>query len=44
MRNELRTTMLQEKLSSVSILLVESDELLSSSFQDIINDFIFEKS
>ncbi|CAM1326808.1 Uncharacterised protein r2_g3576 [Pycnogonum litorale] len=43
-KNKLRTTMLQEKLSALSIMCIESDKLRSLSFEDIINDFSLKKS
>lgn len=43
-KNELRATMSQEKLSALSIMCIESDKLRSISFDDVINDFAFGKS
>ena len=43
-KNELRTTMSQEKLSAFSIMCIERTKLRSISFDDIINDFAFGKS
>ena len=43
-KNELRTTMTQEKLQTLSILCIENDKLRSTSFEDIIQDFSFAKS
>jgi hypothetical protein len=43
-KNELRTRVLQEKLASLNILCIETDKRCSLSFQDIVNDFAFEKS
>lgn len=43
-KNELRATMSQEKLSALSIMCIESDKLRSISFDDLINDFAFGKS
>jgi len=43
-KNELRATMSQDKLSALSIMCIESDKLCSISFEDIIYDFAFEKS
>ena len=43
-KNEPRTTMSQNKLSALSIMCMESDKLRSISFDDIINDFSYEKS
>lgn len=42
-KNELRTTMLQEKLSALSIMCLESDKLRQLTFNDIIEDFAFQK-
>ena len=43
-KNELRTTMTQEKLQAPSILCIENDKLRSTSYEDIIQDFSFAKS
>jgi hypothetical protein len=42
-KNELWTTMSQEKLSALSIMCIKSDKLRSLSFADIINDFAIQK-
>lgn len=43
-KNELRTTMLQERLSNLSIMCIESDILQKIEFEDIIEDFAQQKS
>lgn len=43
-KNELRTTMLQERLSNLSIMCIESDILQKIDFKDIIEDFAQQKS
>ena len=43
-KNELRTTMLQERLSNLSIMSIESDILHNIDFNDIIEDFAQQKS
>ena len=42
-QNELRTTILQEKLSALSIMCLESDKLRQLTFNDIIEDFASQK-
>lgn len=43
-KNELRTTMLQERLTNLSIMCIESDILQKLDFEDIIEDFAQQKS
>lgn len=43
-KNELRTTMLQERLTNLSIMCIESDLLQKLEFEDIIEDFAQQKS
>lgn len=43
-KNELRTTMLQERLSNLSIMCIEKDVLQKIDFRDIIEDFAQQKS
>lgn len=43
-KNELRTTMLQERLTNLSIMCIESDLLQKLDFEDIIEDFAHQKS
>ncbi|XP_022160822.1 uncharacterized protein LOC111026937 [Myzus persicae] len=43
-KNELRTTMLQERLTNLSIMCIESDLLQKLDFEDIIEDFAQQKS
>lgn len=43
-KNELRSTMLQDRLNSLSLMSIESDILLSLDFEDIIEDFAHTKS
>ena len=38
-KNELRSTMLQERLNCLSIMSIVSDVLLNINFDDIINEF-----
>lgn len=38
-KNELRTRMLQERLSSLSLMSIESDVLKELDFDEVINDF-----
>ena len=42
-KNELRTTMLQGKLSALSIMCIESDKLRQLSFNDLIEEFAHQK-
>ena len=42
-KNELRTTMLQGKLSALSIMYIESDKLRQLSFNDLIEEFAHQK-
>lgn len=44
LKNELRTTMLQQKLSDLAILCIEAEKLRTLSFDDIIDDFAKLKS
>ncbi|KYN30170.1 hypothetical protein ALC57_00366 [Trachymyrmex cornetzi] len=44
LKNELRTTMLQEKLSDLAILCIEAEKLRTLSFDNIIDDFAKLKS
>lgn len=43
-KNELRSTMLQERLTSLSLMSIESDVLKSIDFEEVINDFAHLKS
>lgn len=43
-KNGLRSTMLQERLNSLSLMSIENDILLSLDFEDIIEDFANRKS
>lgn len=43
-KNELRSTMLQERLTSLSLMSIESDVLKSIDFDEVINDFAHLKS
>ena len=43
-KNELRATISQEKLSALSIMCIESDKLRRISFEDTIHDLAFGKS
>ena len=42
-KNELRRTMLQGKLSALSIMCIESDKLRQLSFNDLIEEFAHQK-
>jgi len=43
-KNELRSSMLQERLNSLSLMCIENDTLLEINFDDIIDDFAHLKS
>ena len=43
-KNELRSTMLQEKLNCLFIMSIESDALLNIDFDDIIEEFSRKKA
>lgn len=43
-KNELRTSMLQERLNNLSIMSIESDILQETEFEDLIEDFAQQKS
>ena len=43
-KNELRTTMTEDKLCSLSLMCIESDKLRRLSFDDVISDFAVAKS
>lgn len=43
-KNELRTTMIQERLTCLSLMSIESDILRGIDFEDVINDFTNLKS
>ena len=43
-KNETRTTMGQERLSSLSILYIERDKLRKLKFEDIIKTFSYQKA
>lgn len=43
-KNELRSTMLQERLTSLSLMSIECDILNTIDFEDVINDFAHLKS
>ncbi|XP_065645337.1 zinc finger MYM-type protein 1-like [Hydra vulgaris] len=43
-KNELRSTMLQERLNCLSLMSIESDVLLTNDFDDIIKEFSRKKS
>ncbi|KAF2902978.1 hypothetical protein ILUMI_03205 [Ignelater luminosus] len=43
-KNELRSTMLQERLASLSLMSIECDVLKDIDFEEVINDFACLKS
>lgn len=43
-KNELRTSMLQERLNNLSIMSIECDILQETEFEDLIEDFAQQKS
>ncbi|XP_070527386.1 52 kDa repressor of the inhibitor of the protein kinase-like [Cardiocondyla obscurior] len=43
-KNELRSTMLQDRLNSLSLMSIKSDILKEIDFEEIINDFAHQKS
>jgi DNA (cytosine-5)-methyltransferase 1 len=43
-KNEFRTTMTRDKLCSLSLMCIESNKLLSLSFEDVISDFVLAKA
>lgn len=43
-KNELRSTMLQERLTSLSLMSIECDILNTIDFEEVINDFAHLKS
>ena len=43
-KNELRTTMLQERLSSLSLLCIECDVMRKLKYHDIVEEFALQKS
>lgn len=43
-KNELRSTMLQERLNSLSLMSIESDILKEIDFEEVIDDFAHQKS
>jgi len=43
-KNELRTTMLQERLTNLSLMCIDGDLLQKLAFEDIIEDFAQHKS
>ncbi len=43
-KNELRTTMRQKRLSALSLLAIESELVKGMDFEDLINDFACTKS
>lgn len=43
-KNELRSSMLQDRLNSLSLMSIENDKLYEIDFEDVINDFAHKKS
>ena len=43
-KNELRSTMSQERLSALSILCIESDKLKQINFDELLHDFALTKA